>query len=125
MLLIGLIVVTSVFGLLIPSAEAIPVADKAPQCDSATCKLPNCLCMSTTAPLGLKAEEIPQLVFLTFDDAIFDSTQPIYQKILENRYNPNGCPIAMTFYVTHSTTNYQLTNSLYNQGNELASHTVT
>lgn len=118
--------IVCVFGLLISSTEAAPSVKKAiAQCDSAACKLPDCLCMNTTAPIGLKAEEIPQLVFLTFDDAIFDSTQPIYEKILKDRYNPNGCPIAMTFYVTHSTTNYQLVNSFYNKGHEMASHTVT
>jgi len=78
--------IVCVFGLLISSTEAAPSVKKAiAQCDSAACKLPDCLCMNTTAPIGLKAEEIPQLVFLTFDDAIFDSTQ---QKGIECLRNP-------------------------------------
>lgn len=96
-----------------------------PTCDSEKCILPDCLCMSTMPPMGLKPEEIPQMVFLTFDDAVADVMYPTYQKILHNRTNPNGCNIGMTFYVTHEGTNYRLVNELYNRGNEIASHTVT
>lgn len=46
--------------------------------------------MSTMPPMGLKPEEIPQMVFLTFDDAVADVMYPTYQKILHNRTNPNG-----------------------------------
>lgn len=92
--------------------------------NSTNCKLPECLCMSSSAPNGLKPEEIPQLVFLTFDDAISDWMYPIYDRILRNRKNPNGCPVTMTFYVTHEATNYQLVNEFFNKGNEIASHSV-
>ncbi|XP_057376047.1 chitin deacetylase 8-like [Daphnia carinata] len=94
-------------------------------CDSEKCILPDCLCMSTMPPLGLKPEEIPQMVFLTFDDAVADVMYSTYQKIFHNRTNPNGCNIVMTFYVTHEGTNYRLVNELYNRGNEMASHTVS
>jgi hypothetical protein len=46
--------------------------------------------MSTTAPGGLNPEEIPQMVFLTFDDAVADVMHPTYQRILQNRINPNS-----------------------------------
>ena len=82
--------------------------------------------MGTTPPLGFNANEIPQLVFLTFDDAVADWMLPMYERILAGRRNPNGCPILMTFYVTHDGgTNYQQVNRYYNQGHEMASHTVT
>ena len=118
---------------------------------SQKCLLPDCLCMSTTAPGALNPEEIPQMVFLTFDDAVADVMYPTYQRILQNRINPNsirielkhvrwpncdslsllfgdvcaGCNIGMTFFVTHEGTNYRLVNELFNRGNEIASHTVT
>lgn len=81
--------------------------------------------MSTNPPNGLDPQSIPQLVFLTFDDAISNWMYPTYERILQNRTNPNGCPITMTFYVTHDNTNYRLVNEFYNKGNEIASHTVT
>jgi hypothetical protein len=46
--------------------------------------------MDTAAPNGLNPEEIPQMVFLTFDDAVADVMYPTYQRILHNRTNPNG-----------------------------------
>ncbi|XP_046449601.1 chitin deacetylase 8-like isoform X3 [Daphnia pulex] len=94
-------------------------------CDSTKCVLPDCLCMSTSPPMGLLQEEIPQMVFITFDDAIGDWMYPTYAKIFGNRTNPNGCDIGMTFYVTHEGTNYRLVNEFFNRGNEIASHTVT
>jgi len=46
--------------------------------------------MSTNPPMGLHPEEIPQMVFITFDDAIGDWMYPTYQRIFGNRTNPNG-----------------------------------
>ena len=39
--------------------------------------------------------------------------------------NPNGCPIRGTFYVTHEWNDYWLTKKLYNEGHEIADHSVT
>ena len=76
--------------------------------------------------MGLQPQEIPHLVLLTFDDALADWMLPMYQRILKNRRNPNGCPVTMTFYVCQDGgTNYQQVNAYYNQGHEMASHTVT
>ena len=81
--------------------------------------------MSTDPPNNLRAEEIPQLVFLTFDDAVRDYKMVYYDRIFQGRYNPNGCPIGLTYYVCHDRTDYTLVNQLYNEGHEIASHTVT
>ena len=62
---------------------------------SQKCLLPDCLCMSTTAPGALNPEEIPQMVFLTFDDAVADVMYPTYQRILQNRINPNSIRIEL------------------------------
>ena len=56
--------------------------------------------MGTAPPKGLNPSEIPQLVLLTFDDALADWMLPMYERILARR-NPNGCPVSMTFYVCH------------------------
>lgn len=39
-------------------------------CDPNTCKLPNCLCASTSPPGGLQPKDTPQFVVITFDDSV-------------------------------------------------------
>lgn len=81
--------------------------------------------MDTKPPNGLNVEDIPHLVFLTFDDSLSDWMISTYSRIFDNRLNPDGCPIAGTFYVTHENSDYRLVNEFYNKGHEIASHTVT
>lgn len=50
---------------------------------------------------------------------------PNYRDLLYNRINSNGCPAGTTFYVNHEYTNYQLVNELYNQGYEIALHSIS
>jgi hypothetical protein len=77
--------------------------------------------MSTTSPVSSP----PQLVFLTFDDAITSSNYNNYTYILGNRVNPNNCSISMTFYVTHKSNDYSYTHDLYYKGNEIAVKSVS
>lgn len=71
-------------------------------------------------------EQIPQIVMLTFDDAVNDINKAIYAGIFERgRKNPNGCPISATFYVSHEWTDYTQVQDLYADGHEMASHTVS
>ena len=88
------------------------------------CKAPDCRCFSTSPPGGLKPEAIPQLVFLTFDEAVTAINMVNYTSILTNRKNPNDCPIAMTFFVTHKSNDYTLTHDLFFAGNEIGSASI-
>ena len=67
-----------------------------------------------------------QIVHLTFDLAVtslnYDS---YYAPLLDNRFNPNGCPIKANFFATHEYTNYSLVNDLYNKGFEISSNSIT
>ena len=75
---------------------------------------------------GLAPQEIPQLVLLTFDDSVNDLNKELYQDLFERgRTNPNGCPIAATFYVSHEWTDYSQVQNLYADGHEIASHSIT
>lgn len=77
-------------------------------------------------PGGIPAEQTPQIVLLTFDDAVNDLNKPLYADLFENgRKNPNGCPITATFYVSHEWTDYSQVQNLYADGHELASHTIS
>lgn len=48
-----------------------------------------------------------------------------YEDLFGGRFNPNGCPIKATFYVSHEWTDYAQVQDLYADGHEIASHTVT
>jgi len=104
-----------------PKAE-----DIATTCSSEKCQLPDCMCGSTEMPGNLSATRTPQLVVLTFDDSVNDLNKRLYQDIFHpSRKNPNGCPIAATFYVSHEWTDYALVQSLYSDGHEIASHSIS
>jgi len=101
----------------------------APTCDYANCSLPDCFCSvdGTLVPGGLDPKDVPQLIYITFDDAINDENWKLYQeRIFPEKYkNPNGCPIHGTFYVSHEYTNYAMVSKLRNQGHEIAVHSIT
>ncbi|KAF0297751.1 hypothetical protein FJT64_004820 [Amphibalanus amphitrite] len=102
-----------------------PLPDQpAERCD-ARCKLPDCSCGGTATP-GLYPEEIPQLVLLTFDDAVSEINRRLYKEMFEEgRKNPNGCPISATFYLSHEWTDYAHVQNLWADGHEIASHSVS
>lgn len=75
---------------------------------------------------GIPAQHTPQIVLLTFDDAVNDINKEIYADLFyRGRRNPNGCPITATFYVSHEWTDYSQVQNLYADGHEMASHTVS
>jgi len=100
--------------------------EEADKCRPEVCLLPDCYCGGPTIPGNLTKEEIPQLVLLTFDDAVNDINKGFYAKLFNRiRLNPNGCPIKATFYVSHEYTDYGQVHDLYRAGHEIASHTIT
>ncbi|OXA50613.1 Chitooligosaccharide deacetylase [Folsomia candida] len=98
----------------------------APQCPTdGSCQLPTCHCASTTPPGGLFGPNVPQIVYLTFDDAVTIVNHPFYASALFNRKNPNGASISATFFITHEYSNYSLVHDLYRKGHEIALHSIT
>ncbi|XP_028141191.2 uncharacterized protein LOC114335194 isoform X4 [Diabrotica virgifera virgifera] len=104
-----------------------PQVDKtAAKCRKDVCLLPDCSCGGKDIPGNISVEEVPQIVLMTFDDAVNDLNKPYYIDIFESgRKNPNGCPISATFYVSHEWTDYSQVQNLYADGHEMASHTVS
>ncbi|XP_060537164.1 uncharacterized protein LOC132708687 [Cylas formicarius] len=104
-----------------------PQPDKtAAKCRKDVCLLPDCYCGGKDIPGDIPVEQVPQIVLLTFDDSVNDLNKGLYQDLFERgRTNPNGCPIAATFYVSHEWTDYSQVQNLYADGHELASHTVS
>ncbi|GAB0091855.1 mucin-5AC [Sergentomyia squamirostris] len=104
-----------------------PTPDKtAAKCRKDVCLLPDCFCGGKDIPGDLPVEETPQIVLITFDDAVNDLNRGTYAELFERgRINPNGCPISGTFYVSHEWTDYVQVQNLYADGHEMASHTVS
>ncbi len=75
---------------------------------------------------GFRVNDTPQIVLLTFDDSVNDLNKKLFSDLFEKgRLNPNGCPIAGTFYVSHEWTDYGQVQNLYADGHEIASHTIS
>lgn len=98
-------------------------------CDPLLCQLPECFCSKdgTLIPGRLEPNQVPQMVVLTFDDAINFENWELYSKKMfaPHRKNPNGCSIRATFYVSHQYTNYQQVQKLWNDGHEIGVHSIT
>lgn len=66
------------------------------------------------------------MVFFTFDDAITPQVAGFYRQLFDSsRRNPNGCPVSMTLFISHSNTVYSLVREFYQKGMEIASHSVS
>lgn len=118
----------SLLGLAISCALVATVwSQAAPQCpaDPAQCQLPNCRCSSQAVPNQIPPSQVPQIVYLTFDDAITVTNYPFYEEVFAGRKNPNGANIAATFFVTHEYNDYSLVHSLWAAGHEIALHSIT
>jgi len=102
--------------------------NRADECDPEICRLPDCFCSptSTKVPGGLEPTDVPQMIVISFDDAINSNNFPIYQRLFNgNRKNPNSCDIRATFFVSHKYSNYSMVEELHRVGHEIATHSVT
>lgn len=55
----------------------------------------------------LPSESVPQMITITFDDAINNNNIELYNEIFNGkRKNPNGCQIKATFFLSHKYANY-------------------
>jgi len=102
--------------------------NRAEECNPSLCSLPNCYCSvsGTDVPGGLDPQQVPQMIMLTFDDAINDNNLEIYEQIFDGGLkNPNGCDVKATFFVSHEYNNYSMVQELHRRGHEMAAHSVT
>ncbi len=66
------------------------------------------------------------MVILSFDGAITKAAMTNLTSLINHGLlNPNGCPISMSFYIFHEFNDYNLTNYLYNKGQEIGVHSLT
>jgi len=94
----------------------------------ASCQLPDCACSGSEPYVNGTR---PQIVYLTFDDALTaQASSQFYDELFgrpteHNNSNPNGCALRATHYVTHQYTDYSLVNRWWRFGHEIASHSIT
>ncbi|KAH7986778.1 hypothetical protein HPB49_025774 [Dermacentor silvarum] len=97
-------------------------------CNDAVCLRPHCTCASDKPPAGLRPNQMPQFVTLTFDDAVTVANMAFYRELLEGsarKNKANGCGVAATFFVSHEYTDYAAVNALHSWGNEIAVHSIS
>ncbi|KAL8602233.1 hypothetical protein ACOMHN_022746 [Nucella lapillus] len=96
------------------------------QCEQGvSCQMPDCFCPTLDHP-SLVPQDIPQMVYFGFDDALTGEVDKFYQQLFNSkRRNPNGCPITMSLYVQNDWTIYDLVSSHFQYGDEIGSHSVT
>lgn len=73
--------------------------NRAPPCDPSVCVLPDCFCSEdgTTTPGDIPPKDVPQMITITFDDAINNNNIDLYKEMFNGkRKNPNGCNIKAT-----------------------------
>lgn len=81
---------------------------------------------SMSPPGGLAPAHAPQIVLLTFDDAVNTASYVRVQQVLNNHVNPNGHPVKATFFVTlGGLFDPYAIRRLYDAGHEIAAHTMS
>ncbi|GAV02041.1 hypothetical protein RvY_12654 [Ramazzottius varieornatus] len=103
-----------------------PLGSAAVACDKKRCRLPDCYCDAQNIPGDLTAKETPQIVMVTFDDAINGGNIDFLNRVFaENRTNPNGCPVTGTFFLSNAWTDYNIVREVYQKGHEIATHSLS
>lgn len=62
---------------------------------------------------------------LTFDDAVTALNYEYVEEAVNGRVNPDGCPAAATFFVSHEYTDYSKVHALWADGHEIALHSIS
>ncbi|KAK8761278.1 hypothetical protein V5799_027457 [Amblyomma americanum] len=110
------------------STTAAPARGLYAGCDDNVCKRPDCVCARDLPPAGLRNDQMPQFVMLSFDGAVNVVNMKFYRELLEGarrKNKANGCGIAATFFVSHEYLDYVAVNELYSWGNEIALHSIS
>lgn len=97
--------------------------NRAPECDTNQCTIPDCFCSAdgTRIPNNIEPTQVPQMVTLTFNGAVNVDNIDLYEEIFNgNRQNPNGCQIKGTFFVSHKYSNYAAIQELHRK--DMKSH---
>ncbi|CAL1543560.1 unnamed protein product [Lymnaea stagnalis] len=93
-----------------------------PCVQDSNCQLPDCFCANNTdGPQAVPKKIRPQIVVLSFNDAVNERNFPYYKQMLGAGWkNSNGCPVGLTLFVPDAWTNYTQVKELWLAGAEIA-----
>ncbi|XP_012274123.1 uncharacterized protein LOC105696312 [Orussus abietinus] len=114
-----------ILAILLPFVGLTSALKLAQPCQPEVCKLPMCKCSTTSSGSNITEANIPQIVMLTFDDAVTGLTYDIFKEIFFGLKNPDGCPIGITHFLSHEYTDYTRVHDLWKRGHEIALHSVS
>ncbi|XP_013402344.1 uncharacterized protein LOC106167975 [Lingula anatina] len=114
------------------NAAELGRAPDAETCDPSECHIPKCHCPSSSPPGNIEPSKTPQVILITFDDAVHSVNIDYFRAIFNPKYkNPNGCPIGGTFFVSDAAdgfgleTQYEVAKELHGRGLEIAVHSLS
>ncbi|KAH9518901.1 hypothetical protein Btru_008606 [Bulinus truncatus] len=110
-----------------PNKRVAPTPYPTEDCNTQNCKLPDCFCYGARPSLSLY--DTPMFVVVTFDDGIYiDSYQhqlrPFFVDNDYSLFNPDGCRLKSTFFVSMDNTVTPKVTDLWKAGNEISGHTA-
>lgn len=79
-------------------AAADLVATDTYKCDPTTCTAPTCQCATNTPPGNLTADQIPQFVLISHDNALDSLPYELLMGVLGNKSQANGCNVSVTWF---------------------------
>lgn len=65
------------------------------------------------------------MVLLTFDDDVNDVNMAYYRQLYDKLSAGNGCPVGVTYYVSHEYNDYSLLHELYLRGHDISVHSIS
>ncbi|PRW33708.1 polysaccharide deacetylase [Chlorella sorokiniana] len=87
---------------------------------------PDCVCPSIEPPGGLARAQTPQFVLFTHDDAVKEETYDVLQAVLGGKESvTGGCQASATLFTLARGTNCSVLQQLYNEGHEVATHSLS
>lgn len=122
---INCLLVLALLGSCLAAPKFQRALELAEPCSNETCILPDCRCSQTFLNDDLEIDEIPQLVVLTFDDAVTVDNSFYIEEAINGLVNPDNCSAAATFFITHEYTDYTRVHKHWANGHEIALHSIS
>lgn len=121
------VLVLALLGSCVAAPKFQRALELAEPCSNETCILPDCRCSQTFLNDEWldEIEQIPQLVVLTFDDAVTVDNSFYIEEAINGRLNPDNCSAAATFFISHEYTDYSAVHKHWANGHEIALHSIS
>lgn len=97
-----------------------------PGCNDNTCKLPDCRCSDNNViPGNIAVAKTPQIILVTFQNALNSANVDLYTDIFKDIANPNDCPAKGTFFIQKQFTDFNIVKELADDLHEIGGNSLT